>query len=207
MTAKIDLVKRHKAEYAATRKPALIEMKAARYVGIAGEGAPGAERFVACIGGLYAMAFTIKMTRKFAGEQDYTIGKLECQYLQRDFCELPREKWRWRLLIRTPEFVTEAERGKAVAALLKKGKAPEVAEVELVTLEEGRCAQALHVGPYDREGETLAAMREFAAGKGFSPRGDLHEIYLSDPRRVAAEKLRTILRAPLVETGKRARAS
>ncbi len=197
MPDKIDLFKLHKTEYVIPRKPALIHTKPAAYLAIDGQGAPGGDRFVACIGGLYGVAFTIKMTRKFAGQQDYAVSKLECQYLQQNFCELPREKWQWRLMIRTPDFVAETDREKAVAALLKKGKPPEVTEVKLITLTEGDCVQMLHVGPYDREGETLAQMRAFAAANGLSLRGLFHEIYLSDPRRVPPPKLKTLLRAPV----------
>jgi len=197
MPEKIDLYKLHKNEYVTPRKPALIHTKPAQYLAIDGHGAPGGDRFVACIGGLYGVAFTVKMTRKFAGRQDYAVCKLECQYLQPNFCDLPREKWQWRLMIRTPDFIAESDREKAVAALLNKGKPPEVAEVKLVTLTEGDCVQMLHVGPYDREGESLALMREFAVSKGLSLGGLFHEIYLSDPRRVPAARLKTILRAPV----------
>ena len=77
---KLDSIKLNKAEYAATRKPALVELKPAAYLAIAGQGAPGGERFTASIGALYGVAFTIKMTRKFAGQQDYAVCKLEGQW-------------------------------------------------------------------------------------------------------------------------------
>jgi len=198
MPAKLDLYKLHKDEYITPRKPALIKTKPAKYLAIAGKGAPGGDDFTACIGALYGMAFTIKMTRKFAGKQDYAVCKLEGQwFFDRDPAETPREEWRWKLMIRTPDFISEADRKKAVVTLLKRGKAPEVEEVTLEGIDEGQCVQMLHVGPYDRESETIAVMKQFAAAKGFAFAGPHHEIYLSDPRRVPPERLKTILREPV----------
>src|SRR5512138_1352889 len=123
MTAKIDLSKLHKDDYAAPKKPVLLNIKQATYLAISGQGAPGGADFQARIGALYAMAYTIKMTRKFGGEQDYTVGKLEGQWWaddDRSFSEVPPEEWRWKLMIRTPEFVAKSELGKAVATLRKR---------------------------------------------------------------------------------------
>jgi hypothetical protein len=195
---KVDLCKLHEDEYVTPKKPVLIQTKPAQYLAIAGQGAPGGERFTACIGALYGMAFTIKMTRKFAGQQDYTVCKLEGQWFG-DFSKTPKAQWRWKLLIRTPDFITQDDCKKAVAILLKRGKPREVEEVKLETIGEGQCAQMLHVGTYDREGETIAVMRAFAESEGVKFDGPHHEIYLSDPRRVPPEKLRTILREPVTK--------
>ncbi len=197
---KLDLYKQNKAEYAARRKPGLVEIKPATYLAIAGQGEPGGKQFTAGIGALYGAAFTIKMTRKFAGDQDYAVSKLEGQWWSDsapDHSQVPPQQWQWKLLIRTPEFVTQAELDKAVALLLKRGKEPEVKQVRLETLEEGQCVQMLHVGPYDKECATLKVMREFAEKKGLRFDGCHHEIYLSDPRRVPPERLKTILRQPV----------
>ena len=200
MPAKLDLYKVHKDEYITPKKPTLVKTKPAKYLAIAGKGAPGGERFTACIDALYGMAFTIKMTRKFAGKQDYAVCKLEGQwFFDREPAEVPRDQWRWKLMIRTPEFISEADRKQAVATLLKRGKSPEVEAVALERIEEGQCVQMLHVGPYDRESETIAVMKGFAAAQGFVLMGPHHEIYLSDPRRVPPERLKTILREPIAK--------
>jgi hypothetical protein len=197
---KVDLCKLHKDEYVTPKNPVLIQTKPAQYLAIAGQGAPGGERFTACIGALYGMAFTIKMTRKFAGKQDYTVCKLEGQwFMDGDFSKIPKTQWRWKLLIRTPDFIKQDDCKKAVATLLKRGKPREVEEVKLETIGEGQCVQMLHVGPYDREGETIALMRAFAESEGLKFAGPHHEIYLSDPRRVPPERLRTILREPVAK--------
>ena len=197
---KIDLYKQHKADYAATRKPALVDLKPASYLAISGQGAPGGPEFTDSIGALYGAAFTIKMTRKFAGKQDYGVCKLEGQWWgdgAQNFATLPCEQWRWKLLIRTPDFISDQDLRKAVAVLLKRGKAADVKRVQLETLAEGRCVQMLHVGPYEKECETVAVMKAFAEKQQLQFSGRHHEIYLSDPRRVAPERLKTILRQPV----------
>lgn len=197
-TTRLDLIKMHKADYVSPKKPVLLDLKPACYLSITGQGAPGGERFTTCIGALYGMAFTIKMTHKFAGGQDYTIGRLECQWLMADdSVTLPVESWRWKLLIRTPDFIKPADLQGAVVKLRSKGKATAADEVSLETLEEGRCVQMLHVGPYERESETFALMTELAVRNGLKPAGAHHEIYISDPRRVPPERLKTILRLPV----------
>ena len=103
----------------------------------------------------------------------------------------------WKLRIRTPDFVKAQHLKTAVAVLREKGKGAEVSEVQLEKLNEGLCVQMLHVGPYDEERKTIALMLAFAEKEGLSFHGLHHEIYLSDPRRVAAKKLKTILRMPV----------
>ena len=200
---KIDLFKLNKQEYATPKRPTLIEMKPARYLGICGEGPPGGDVFQITIGALYGMAFTLKMTRKFGGEQDYVVCKLEGQYWDPagtcDTLAAPPKELLWKLMIRTPDFVTAAELKRARKALTDKGKGERVDEVVLEKLSEGRCLQMLHVGPYEKEHETLAVMQEHAEREGLRWHGRHHEIYLSDPRRVPAERLKTILRRPVTK--------
>jgi hypothetical protein len=198
---KIDLYKQHKTEYAAPKKPALITMSEAAYLGICGRGAPGGPEFTDKIGALYAMAFTIKMTRKFAGLGDYAVCKLEGQWWldgpKQDFAATSPEKWYWKLMIRTPDFIGKKDLQKAVSVLIAKGKTPLVREVALEPISEGSCVQMLHTGPYDQVGRTIAIMKAFAEQKNFEFQGRHHEIYLSDPRRIPPERLRTIIREPV----------
>jgi hypothetical protein len=197
---KLDLYKLHKTEYAATRKPALVDVKPATYLAISGQGAPGGERFSASIGALYGMAFTIKMTRKFAGKQDYAVCKLEGQWWcdpPADFASQPKDQWLWNLMIRTPDFIKQDDLQQAVAVLHKRGKGEGTDRVRLESLTEGPCVQMLHVGPYDKECETIALIQAFAEKQQLQFSGRHHEIYLSDPRRVPPDRLKTILRAPV----------
>lgn len=199
---KLDLYREHKAEYVAPRKPVLLTVGPAQYLAISGRGAPGEEAFTSGVGALYAVAFTIKMTSKFAG-RDYKVCHLEGLWWAddegRDFASLPPEEWNWKLLIRTPDFIGRDELDKATQVLLAKGKPPQTAKVELESLQEGTCVQMLHVGPYCQEQRTIEAMSAFAAESGLTFHGRHHEIYLSDARRVAPERLRTILRHPVRE--------
>ncbi len=198
--AQTDLYKIHKAEYATPRKPVLLRIAPATYLGIAGRGAPGSEAFQDAIGAQYSMAFTIKMASKFSG-RDYSVCKLEALWWVDSggcFHTEAKDQWSWRLLIRTPDFIGEHEIAAARRQLAERGKSPLVQQVELFSLDEGPCVQMLHVGPYDREGESIAEMSNVAAAEGYRFHGLHHEIYLSDPRRVAPEKLRTILRMPVV---------
>ena len=200
-TEKIDLYKLHKDQYAASMNPQLVEIKQAKYLTITGRGEPGGEEFSSKIGSLYGAAYTIKMTRKFAGMQDYAICKLESQYWldgdSKDFENTPQEQWNWKFSIRTPDFVENEDLENAIKKLVDKGKDPAVKEVKLESLSEGLCVQALHVGPYDKEKETLENMMKFAGEQGMEFHGMHHEIYLSDPCRVPPERLKTILRVPV----------
>ena len=145
---KINLGQLHKDEYVAPKKPVLLNIAPVTYLGIVGSGAPGEPAFATRIGALYAMAYRVKMTRKFGGQQDYVIGKLEALYWSESdgngFHAASKKAWQWQTLIRTPEFVTEAELANATSVLRARGKPPEVKEVALVKLSEGQCVQVLH---------------------------------------------------------------
>jgi hypothetical protein len=198
--AKLDLYSRHKNEYVANaKKPGLVRVGPARYLSISGRAAPGSDEFTRAIGALYNVAFTIKMARKFAG-QDYTVTKLEGLWSLDDPGADPSSLgtiWNWELVIRVPTFINARNVRSTIDQLVAKGKDEAVRNVRLVDIREGECVQMLHVGPYTAERPTLDKMREFAelAGRRFD--GRHHEIYLSDPRRVKPDKLRTILRQPL----------
>lgn len=197
--AKLDLYQANKADYAAPREPVLLRIAKASYLGIAGRGMPGGETFQRSIGALYSVAFTTKMASKFAG-REYRVSKLEGLWWvdsAPSFMTEPKDKWSWRLLIRTPDFIGGPELEAARKQLAGKGKDPLFRVVELTSLNENVCVQMLHTGSYDTEPETVARMEAFASAQGLRFEGLHHEIYLCDPRRVAPEKLRTILRIPL----------
>lgn len=194
---KLNLYREHKAEYVTPETAQVIAVGPAQYLAIEGKGAPGSETFQNAIGAMYNVAYTLKM--KLKAKRDYTVCKLEGQWWsdQENFAQAPQETWHWRLLIRTPEFVTNMDLAKTIETLIAKGKPPEVANVKLMKINEGCCLQALHTGPYSSEPVTIEAMLKRAADEGYSLAGLHHEIYLSDPRRVPPERLRTILRLPV----------
>ena len=198
--AKLDLYKLHKSEYVTPRKPVTVDIKPARYLTITGRGEPGGPTFKAKLGALYNVAFTIKMAKKFAG-QDYAVCKLEGLWWgskkTSSFLEEPRDSWNWKLMIRTPDFIQNRDLSEAARNLLAKGRSSDVSLVKLESVCEGRCAQVLHTGPYDEEHVTMGSLHKFAATAGLELHGLHHEIYLSDPRRVDAKRLKTILRYPV----------
>jgi hypothetical protein len=200
---KIDLRKTHAKEYAASLQPALVEIGQAQYVCIPGQGDPSGAAYAAALAALYAVAYGIKMPYKKATGTDYAVGMLEGLWWgdvssTAEFIKLPRSAWRWKMLIRTPEFIAQQHLNEAVASALRKGKGDAVERVTLETLHEGACAQLLHVGSYISEADhSIPALHAFIDSQGLRFNGLHHEIYLSDPRKVAPEKLKTILRQPV----------
>ena len=178
----------------------LITIRPARYLSIQGRGEPGGDAFQAAVAALYTVAFTVKMARKTAG-RDYAVSKLEGLWWGRSkdglFQREPRASWNWQLLIRVPDWIQSREVAQCAQNLVRKGKPRNVLNVELTVLNEGRAIQMLHVGPFDHEADTIRRMAAFAESQHLAFHGKHHEIYLSDPRRIAASKLRTILRYPV----------
>ncbi len=197
---KLDLYKKFREEYVMPKEPVFVTVMPAMYLTIAGIGSPQGKEFEAAVGALYTTAFTLKMAQKFAGH-DYKVCHLEGQWWTdgaSDWQKAKKEDWHWRLLLRVPEFITQEAFKAAVKSAIAKGKSGElVNHVRLEKLDEGRCVQVLHVGPYSTEKATLDKMEQLMGSKGLHFRGPHHEIYLSDPRRVPQARLRTILRHPV----------
>jgi hypothetical protein len=199
-TQKLDLYKKYKAEYITPRKPALVKTTPAQYITISGSGAPGSADFQNKIGALYGVAYTMKMTKKFAGK-DYKVCPLEGLYWgsgkEESALSIDPKELNWTLIMRVPDFLKEKDLQQAVAQIHGKGKTGDFDAVTLERMDEGTCVQMLHIGRYNQECGTIAQMMTFAEEKGLACHGKHHEIYLSDPRRVAPERLRTILRLPV----------
>ena len=200
---KTDLYKEHKQEYITPKKPMLVRVERAKYLSATGQGEPGGALFQAMVGALYGTAYTIKFAKK-PGGHDFKVCNLEGLYWTDSeyqcFTGAPPAKLHWRLLIRVPGYVTQRDLDAAVRA--KRETAPEMAEVKLETIKEGKSVQMLHVGPYAEEPKTIRLMIDFAAAQGLQVQGPHHEIYLSDPHRVPPERLKTILRLPVGEARK-----
>lgn len=196
-SAKLDLYQEFTRQYVKPKKPVFVDIPAIKYLTADGSGRPGSEDFQRKIGALFGVAYTIKMARKYAG-RDYKVCGLEGLWwfddANKPVSEVPLDEWNWKLMIRVPDFVTAREVRQAVTALAKKGKLPDGVEIQLERIKEGRCVQMLHVGPYQDEAHTVQTMMEFAAANKMRFDGPHHELYISDPRRVPPERLRTILR-------------
>jgi hypothetical protein len=204
---KLDLTKKYRSYYSAKTKPELVTIEKAHFISIQGKGDPSEQPFAERIQALYATAYTIKFIYK-AQNSDFTVSKLEglWWYDEDKFpgktietaTEVPRSEWEYRLLIRMPEYVTEHDMKKA-AATVKARKGIQLAdEVTWITMTEGKSIQMLHVGPFSTEPETLKQIAAFAGANNLKKNGLHHEIYLSDFRRTAPEKLKTILREPVL---------
>lgn len=198
-TDKIDLFREHRDEYLMAKVPTEVRIGPARYLTVAGTGSPQSPEFQRKLGALYGCAYTIKFTQKKTAGRDFKVGLLEGLWWFGDSgtfgAGAPDKEWRWKLLIRVPDFVTARDLRAALETLKEKRGTTET--VELETIREGRSIQMLHVGPYADEPRTVAAMDELVRTKGLHYRGAHHEIYLSDPRRVPPQRLRTILRHPV----------
>ena len=192
---KLDFKKTEKPFYSGKRGIwQQIELPPMQYLSVAGIGAPTVHNaYAEAMGGLFPVAYAIKFSSKAAG-RDFVVPPQSTQWWADDpsaFVEDRRDEWRWNAMIRMPDWVEEADVKAAMAA-------KQVTGVVLRPLREGQCFQCLHVGPFADEAPVLADLHDHvmpAAGMTFN--GPHHEVYLSDPRRTAPEKLRTILRQPV----------
>lgn len=204
-----DYKKEYKEFYMPPKKPSIIEVPLMNYIAVRGNGNPNDENgeYKESIGLLYGIAFTIKMSykgdHKIDGYFEYVVPPLEGFWWQDgvdgiDYAH--KENFNFISLIRLPDFVTKADFDWAVAEATKKKKT-DFSKVEFLTYNEGLCVQCMHIGSYDDEPATIAAMHEYAEQNGYKL--DItdtryhHEIYLSDPRKCEPEKLKTVVRHPI----------
>ncbi len=188
-------------DLSATTEPSLVRVPPAPCLAVDGTGDPGGETFTSAVQALYGVAWTIKMALR-RGE-GVAIGPLEGLWYFGHSSDGPRarSKWRWKLFLRLEPAARARDLTAAVRILEERGRGDGARDVRIETLREGACVQALHVGPYATEPETVGRMEAFAQAKRLACGGPHHEIYLSDPRRTAPEKLRTILRHPVSRSG------
>jgi hypothetical protein len=191
----IDLKKRHKELYRASESPSRVHAPDSSYLMVEGTGRPGDETYQRAIEKLYGVAYTMKFALKGAGTLDFKVPNLECLWLS-DPAEVSIDDWQWRLLIRIPDEITEAYVQAACSSLHEK-KGVDASEVRLGRWEEGPAVQIRYVGPYDGIAEAYDTLTEFAEAEGLPLEPIGHEVYLSDPRRTAPEKLQTIIRIPI----------
>ena len=198
-TTKLDLTKEYKTYYTAKTTPEVVEFDEAQFLTIEGKGSPGSKEFAAKIEALYHVAYGVKTLCKRQGN-DFGVPKLEgLWWVESDkpALEVPRGEWRWKLLIRMPKFVTSDIVEKVKTDVIKKKGIELAEEIMFEKITEGKCVQIMHVGPYSTEPESLLKVRKMMEKKKLVENGFHHEIYLSDPRRVPEEKMKTILRQPV----------
>ena len=204
-----DFKKEYKEFYMPKQKPEIVTVPSANYIAVRGQGDPNVEggAYKAAIAVLYAVAYTIKMSKmgdhRMEGYYDFVVPPLEGFWWQQgregvDYSD--KSAFRWISVIRLPEFVTKEEFDWAVSEATRKKKL-DCSSAEFLTLEEGLCVQIMHHGPFDEELATVAVMDAFLQENGyrndFSEHRLHHEIYLSDARKVAPEKWKTVIRHPI----------
>ena len=204
-----DFKKEYKEFYVPPKRPGIVTVPPMNYLAVRGHGDPNAEggTYKRAIELLYGVAYAIKMSKKSThridGYFDFVVPPLEGFWWQQDLHDVDyahKEDFDWISLIRLPDFATaqEVEWAKAEAAAKKGG---DFSEVEFLPYDEGLCVQCMHVGPYDDEPATVEAMHAHMEAQGYAlditDERHHHEIYLGDARKVAPEKLRTVVRHPI----------
>jgi len=199
---KIDLKRQLRELYAAAREPTLIDVPELAFIMIDGHGDPNTSpEYSEAIEALYTIAYTAKFAVKRAPEGiDYGVMPLEGLWWTPDmsqFTTAEKSAWDWTMMIMQPDHVTTEVFEDARAKAAEKKPLEAIGRVRLELFAEGPAAQIMHIGPYAAEGPTIQRLHAFIAEQGYERSGKHHEIYLSDPRRSASEKLKTIVRQPI----------
>lgn len=204
-----DYKKEYKEFYMPKSKPSIVTVPPMNYIAVRGQGDPNAEggAYKQAIELLYGIAYTIKMSKKgsrqIEGYFDYVVPPLEGFWWQDGVCGVDyahKETFHWISVIRLPDFVTKADFDWAIEEATKK-KRSDFSKVEWLAYDEGLCVQCMHIGAYDDEPATVALMHAYTEQQGcaldITNKRLHHEIYLSDARKTAPEKLKTVIRHPI----------
>lgn len=204
-----DFKKEYKVFYMPKNKPEIVNVPTANYIAIRGKGNPNTPdgEYQQAISVLYAVAYTLKMSYKtdykIEGFFEYVVPPLEGFWWQENVSGVDygnKDSFNWISVIRLPDFITKTDFEWAVENASKKKKL-DCSKADFITIDEGLCVQIMHIGPFDNEPETVAIMDAFLEENGYE--NDInenrlhHEIYMSDARKVAPEKWKTVIRHPI----------
>ena len=204
-----DFKKEYKEFYMSKSVPEIVTVPKANYIAVRGMGDPNQEggAYQSAVSILYAVAYTLKMSYKtdyrIEGFFEYVVPPLEGFWWQEGVDGIDygdKSTFHWISVIRLPEFVTKKDFDWAVEEAARKKKL-DCSLAEFLTIEEGLCVQIMHIGPFDHEPSTVALMDQYIAENGYA--NDMnetrlhHEIYLSDARKAAPEKWKTVIRHPI----------
>ncbi len=202
--AKTDFKKQLKHLYQPTVKHfTIVDVPAMQFLMIDGAGNPGtAPSYTQAVEALYAVAYKLKFISKRTLQKDYVVPPLEGLWWADDMdsftSKLDKDAWLWTMMIMTPDWITTELYEQGIEAAQNAKDLPALSQLRLETYHEGQSVQIMHIGPYDAEGPTLHKLHhEFMPANQLTFNGKHHEIYLSDPRKVAPEKLKTVLRQPV----------
>lgn len=200
---KFDVKKARKELFAPSSKDfSMVDVPPVQYLAVDGHGNPGtSELYTEALEALYATAYGVKFASKNALGRDFVVAPLEGLWWAADmgaFTAGDKDQWDWTMMISQPDWITRDMVAAAVEQTAAKKDLPGLAQLGVGELSEGLCVQILHIGPYDDEAPTLARLHgQYMPEHGLAFNGKHHEIYLSDPRRAAPGKLKTILRQPV----------
>jgi hypothetical protein len=200
---KIDFKKTLKHLYGPSRKGfALVTVPSMQFLMVDGHGDPNkAPEYTDAVEALYAVSFRLKFLSKSELDKDYVVAPLEGLWWAEDmetFTSIrDKDAWDWTMMIMQPEWITHEAVSAALEQVQKK-PLPALEKLRLEDYAEGLSVQTMHIGAYDDEGPVLSEMHSvWIPENGYVQNGRHHEIYISDPRRIAADKLRTVLRQPI----------
>jgi hypothetical protein len=201
----VDFKKTIKQFYIPPKEFVIVDVPEMQFVMVDGHGDPNtAQEYQDAVEALYPVAYKIKFISKKELEKDYVVPPLEGLWWAEDmetFSTREKSQWDWTMMIMTPEWITAEIFDEAVKQVRKAKNPASLGQVRLGRYHEGLSVQIMHIGSYDDEGPVIAQMHsDFIPKNGFVENGKHHEIYLSDPRRVAPEKLKTVLRQPVLKT-------
>lgn len=199
---KVDFKKTLSTYKAKHNKFDVITVPKQQYLMIDGHGSPGEQEFADAISTLYPVAYKLKFASKIDLDKDYVVPPLEGLWWADDMTTFTtardKSQWDWTIMIMTPEWITQDMFSAAIVKVAEKNAPKYLDKIRLEYLDEEMCVQTLHIGSYDDEAEILKQMHdEFIPNNNFKMIKKHHEIYLSDFRKVAPEKLKTILRQPV----------
>jgi hypothetical protein len=201
MVPKLDLKKEYREFYNPSAKEfSVVDVPELQFLMIDGSGDPNtSQAYRESLEALYAMSYTLKFLSKAEGI-DYTVMALEGLWWTDDmaeFTEADKSAWSWTSMMMQPAHLTAAHVEAAAQQVREKKDPPALDRIRFETFREGLSVQIMYFGPYADEGPTIARLHQFAADRGYRLRDKHHEIYLSDPRRSAPDKLRTVIRQPV----------
>jgi hypothetical protein len=201
---KVDYKKEYKEFYRPSEKEVTtVSVPAFNFLMIDGQGNPNtSEAYKEAIEALYAVSYTIKFAiKKGANGLDYGVLPLESLWWvddMREFDENKKEEWKWTAMILQPPIISDELVAECMKVVQKKKNPPALSKMRFEKFTEGKAAQLMHVGPFSEEGPNIRKVHEYIISKGHQLHGKHHEIYLSDIRRAAPEKWKTIIRQPFV---------
>lgn len=199
---KVDLRKEYKELYRPPKgRFTVVDVPSMSFVMIDGKGDPNTSQdYREAVEALFSLAYTLKFVRKKESDQDFTVLPLEGLWWSedmQDFAKQPKGAWQWTMMIAQPDFVTSSDFGRAREQAAARRPLPALERARWEQFHEGLCAQITYIGPYAEEASTIAGMHAFILENGYQLSGKHHKIYMSDPRRTAPEKLKTVLRQPM----------